>query len=132
MNENDPTAQELIKRNRQLLESIASADWLTYSHLCDPGLSAFEPQSRGQLVEGMAFHRFYFELGSATGPRNLTLTSPKVRMLGDDVALVTYVRLEQQLDAAGDPGTTRFEETRVWHRRDGEWRNVHFHRSTTQ
>ena len=25
--------------------------------------------------------------------------------------------------------TTQSEETRVWHRRDGRWLNVHFHRS---
>jgi len=132
MTENTPAAQELIELNQQLLESIASADWLTYARLCDPSLSAFEPQSRGQLVEGMAFHRFYFELGSTTGPRNCTLTAPKVRMLGDDVAVVTYVRLEQQLDARDLPITVRFEETRVWHRKDGQWRNVHFHRSATE
>jgi len=132
MNQNDRTAQELVKLSRQLLESIAAADWLTYSSLCDPTLSAFEPEGRGQLVEGMAFHRFYFELGSATGPRNLTLTAPKVRLFGDDMAVVTYVRLDQQLGAAGSPVTSRFEETRVWHRRDGGWRNVHFHRSATQ
>lgn len=129
MNENDPTVRELIEKNRQLLESIAAADWLTYAELCDPTLSAFEPESRGLLVEGMPFHRFYFELGSVAGPRNITLTAPKVRMLGDDVAVVTYVRLDQQLDDAGLPVTGRFEETRVWHRRDGRWRHVHFHRS---
>jgi calcium/calmodulin-dependent protein kinase (CaM kinase) II len=129
MNENDPTVRELIEKSRQLLESIAAADWLTYAELCDPTLSAFEPESRGLLVEGMPFHRFYFELGSATGPRNITLTAPKVRLLGDDVAVVTYVRLEQRLDDGGLPVTGRFEETRVWHRRDGRWRHVHFHRS---
>jgi len=131
MNENDPTARELIDKSRQLIESIAAADWLTYAELCDPNLSAFEPESRGLLVEGMPFHRFYFELGSATGPRNITLTAPKVRMLGDDAAVVTYVRLDQQLDDDALPVTIRFEETRVWHRRDGQWRHVHFHRSAT-
>jgi hypothetical protein len=25
--------------------------------------------------------------------------------------------------------TTRCEETRVWERRDGSWKHVHFHRS---
>ena len=94
-------------------------------------ISAFEPASRGQLVEGMAFHRFYFELGSATGPRNLTLTAPKVRLLDDNVAVVTYVRLEQQLDGRDQPVTVRFEETRIWHRQNDEWRNIHFHRSAT-
>lgn len=32
--------------------------------ICDPGLTAFEPEALGNLVEGMDFHRFYFENGS--------------------------------------------------------------------
>ena len=29
----------------------------------------------------------------------------------------------------GIPHTEQSEETRIWHRRDGRWVNVHFHRS---
>ena len=29
----------------------------------------------------------------------------------------------------GQPHTHQSEETRIWHRRDGRWVNVHFHRS---
>ena len=32
----------------------------------------------------------------------------------------------------GHAHTTQAEETRVWHRRDGRWLNVHFHRSGSQ
>ncbi|CAG14209.1 unnamed protein product, partial [Tetraodon nigroviridis] len=35
----------------------------------------------------------------------------------------------QYLDSAGRPRTTQSEETRIWHRRDGKWQNVHVHRS---
>lgn len=31
------------------------------SKICDPGLTSFEPEALGNLVEGMDFHRFYFE-----------------------------------------------------------------------
>ena len=31
--------------------------------ICDPHLTAFEPESLGNLVEGMDFHKFYFENG---------------------------------------------------------------------
>lgn len=31
--------------------------------ICDPHLTAFETESLGNLVEGMDFHRFYFENG---------------------------------------------------------------------
>ena len=29
----------------------------------DPQVTAFEPVSRGQLVEGLQFHKFYFDNG---------------------------------------------------------------------
>lgn len=119
---------ELLDLSRQLLESIANADWESYSRLCDPTLSAFEPESLGHLVEGMEFHRFYFERGGIEGAHNTTLASPHVRLLGN-AAVVTYTRLTQRLDAQGSPILTQGQETRIWHRQDGVWRHVHFHRS---
>jgi calcium/calmodulin-dependent protein kinase (CaM kinase) II len=119
---------ELIRLNQQLLDSIAAADWTAYQELCDPTLTAFEPEALGQLVQGMEFHRFYFQLGGARGPHNTTMGSPRVRLLGD-VAVVTYVRLNQRVRDDGTPVTTAFAETRVWQRQDGRWRHVHFHRS---
>lgn len=120
---------ELIGLTQRLLDAIAAGDWDTYEELCDPSLSAYEPEARGHLVEGMAFHRFYFDLESRPGPVNTTISSPHVRLLGDDTAVVSLVRLIQRLDANGSPETLRFEETRVWQRIDGRWRHVHFHRS---
>jgi calcium/calmodulin-dependent protein kinase (CaM kinase) II len=122
---------QLLDLTRQLLNSIADQDWSTYTRLCDPSLTCFEPESRGQLVEGMDFHKFYFELKGSRGPRNTTLVSPHVRLLGSDGAVVSYVRLIQKLDAEGAAVTTAVEETRVWHRTQGEWKHVHFHRSET-
>ena len=29
--------------------------------LCDPHLTAFEPEAIGNLVEGLEFHKFYFD-----------------------------------------------------------------------
>ena len=124
----DPISQELLQLNQRLLESIASADWATYQELCDPTLSAFEPEGRGQLIEGLPFHRFYFELGGAKGSHNTTMCAPRVRLMGD-VAVVTYVRLNQRLTTEGTPVTNAFEETRVWQKLGGRWKHVHFHRT---
>ena len=124
----DPAVEELIELNRRLLDSITSGDWETYAELCDSTLTAFEPEALGHLVEGMDFHRFYFNLGGIDGPHNTTICAPHVRLLGN-VAVVAYVRLIQRTDPSGIPTTARFEETRVWHRHDGRWRHVHFHRS---
>ncbi len=127
--ESDSTVATLLRLNQQLLDAIASGDWDIYEKLCDPALSAFEPEARGQLVEGMDFHRFYFDLPKAEGPCTTTMSSPHIRLMGD-VAVISCVRLVQRLDADGQPVTGRSEETRVWHRAEGQWRHVHFHRST--
>jgi len=139
----DSTTTELLALNRRLLESIAAGDWATYEELCDPSLTCFEPETRGQWVEGMEFHHFYFKLGGGPpgtrvprsgrgsavgGPVNITVSTPHVRLMGD-VAVISFVRLVQKLDDGGSPITARSEETRVWQRQGGRWRHVHFHRT---
>ena len=126
----DSTISELLATNQQLLEAIAKGDWETYHELCDPTLTAFEPEAQGQLVQGLDFHKFYFNLGADPGPRHTTMASPHVRLIGD-TAVVAYVRLVQSLDATGNSRVSHYEETRVWQRREGRWRHVHFHRSTS-
>jgi calcium/calmodulin-dependent protein kinase (CaM kinase) II len=124
----DSVVDELLALNQRLLDSIAAADWETYAELCHPSLTCFEPEARGHLVEGMPFHRFYFELGGARKPHRTTMSQPHVRIMGD-AAVVSYVRLNQRVDAEGRCTTTAVEETRVWQKIDGRWRHVHFHRS---
>uniref|UniRef100_A0A8U7MTE1 calcium/calmodulin-dependent protein kinase n=1 Tax=Corvus moneduloides TaxID=1196302 RepID=A0A8U7MTE1_CORMO len=55
--------QEIIKVTEQLIEAINNGDFEAYTKICDPGLTSFEPEALGNLVEGMDFHRFYFENG---------------------------------------------------------------------
>jgi calcium/calmodulin-dependent protein kinase (CaM kinase) II len=124
----DPAADELLQLTQQLLECIAKPDWTTYQELCDPSLTAFEPEGRGQLVRGLEFHHYYFRLGGGRGNANTTMCAPEVRVMGE-VAVVCYVRLNQRLAADGTPVTVAFEETRVWQKKDGRWKHVHFHRS---
>jgi ketosteroid isomerase-like protein len=122
------TAAELLRLNQRLLDAIAGGDWNTYQELCDPALTAIEPESAGHLVEGLEFHRFYFDLGGIHGQHQTTMANPQVRILGE-VALVTYTRLIQRIGPDGAPITTVSAETRVWQRQQGRWRHVHFHRS---
>jgi calcium/calmodulin-dependent protein kinase (CaM kinase) II len=124
----DPAADEVLRLTQHLLDCIANGDWAGYEVLCDPTLTAFEPEALGQLVAGLEFHRFYFSLGGFRSQTHTTLCAPHVRVMGD-VAVVAYTRLNQRVDADGSPTTVGFEETRVWQRRDGRWRHVHFHRS---
>ncbi len=124
----DDLTTELLQLTQRLLDSIASGDWATYQDLCDPSLTAFEPEAHGQLVEGLSFHQFFFKLGGAKGPHFTTMCSPHVRLLGD-TAIVSYVRLNQRRDVQGDPVITAFAETRVWQRQKGGWKHVHFQRT---
>jgi calcium/calmodulin-dependent protein kinase (CaM kinase) II len=126
----EATRQQLIELTQQLLDSIASGDWTTYERLCDPTLTAFEPEACGQLVTGLLFHKFFFDRRERPTPHHTTMCAPHVRLLGADTAIVSYVRLHQGLNSDGRPATQRFEETRVWQRQDGQWKHVHFHRST--
>ncbi len=93
---------ELLRLNQRLLDAIAAADWAVYQELCDPTLTAFEPEAVGHLVEGLEFHRFYFSLGGTKGGHNTTMSLPHVRVLGD-VAVIAYVRLNQRTAPDGTP-----------------------------
>ncbi|XP_016409341.1 calcium/calmodulin-dependent protein kinase type II subunit delta isoform X12 [Sinocyclocheilus rhinocerous] len=121
--------QEIIKITEQLIEAINNGDFEAYAKICDPGLTCFEPEALGNLVEGMDFHRFYFEnlLSKNSKPIHTTILNPHVHLIGDEAACIAYIRLTQYVDGQGRPRSSQSEETRVWHRRDSKWQNVHFH-----
>uniref|UniRef100_A0A8C5I8X9 calcium/calmodulin-dependent protein kinase n=1 Tax=Gouania willdenowi TaxID=441366 RepID=A0A8C5I8X9_GOUWI len=123
--------QEIIKVTEQLIESINNGDFEAYAKICDPGLTSFEPEALGNLVEGHDFHRFYFEnaLSKGNKPVHTILLNPHVHLIGESAACIAYIRLTQYMDGGGLPRTMQSEETRVWQRRDGKWQNIHFHRS---
>ncbi|XP_037833935.1 calcium/calmodulin-dependent protein kinase (CaM kinase) II beta 1 isoform X22 [Kryptolebias marmoratus] len=121
--------QEIIKITEQLIEAINNGDFDAYAKICDPGLTSFEPEALGNLVEGMDFHRFYFEnlLAKNNKPIHTTILNPHVHLIGEDAACIAYIRLTQFVDNQGRPRSSQSEETRVWHRRDSKWQNIHFH-----
>ncbi|XP_056112275.1 calcium/calmodulin-dependent protein kinase type II subunit gamma isoform X27 [Rhinichthys klamathensis goyatoka] len=121
--------QEIIKITEQLIEAINNGDFEAYTRICDPGLTSFEPEALGNLVEGMDFHKFYFEnlLSKNSKPVHTTILNPHVHLIGEDAACIAYIRLTQYIDSQGQPRSSQSEETRVWHRRDAKWLNIHFH-----
>uniref|UniRef100_A0A3P8ZZH9 calcium/calmodulin-dependent protein kinase n=1 Tax=Esox lucius TaxID=8010 RepID=A0A3P8ZZH9_ESOLU len=121
--------QEIIKITEQLIEAINNGDFEAYTRICDPGLTSFEPEALGNLVEGMDFHKFYFDnlLSKNSKPVHTTILNPHVHLIGEDAACIAYIRLTQYIDSQGRPRSCQSEETRVWHRRDTKWLNVHFH-----
>uniref|UniRef100_A0AAQ4S6H3 calcium/calmodulin-dependent protein kinase n=1 Tax=Gasterosteus aculeatus aculeatus TaxID=481459 RepID=A0AAQ4S6H3_GASAC len=124
-----PRKQEIIKMTEQLIEAINNGDFEAYTRICDPGLTSFEPEALGNLVEGMDFHKFYFDnlLSKNSKPVHTTILNPHVHLIGEEAACIAYIRLTQYMDAQGRPRSCQSEETRVWHRRDAKWLNVHFH-----
>ncbi|CAF1458569.1 unnamed protein product [Rotaria magnacalcarata] len=124
---------EITKVTEQLLQAIANSDYDMYKSLCDPKITCFEPETIGNLVEGLDFHKFYFDTVlsvKASKPTiNCTMLTPVVHTLGDESACIAYVLLLQYIDRSGQAQSVRTEETRVWHKKDSRWLCVHFHRS---
>ena len=124
--------QEILAINQAMLESVAAGDWENYSQVCSPEISCFEAESEGHLVEGHAFHRYYFDLASqsqsAPSPVNITMAQPHLRWISDDAVVVSYTRLTQTIQN-GKPITSRCCETRIWQKSEGTWLQVHIHLS---
>uniref|UniRef100_A0A8C0MIS6 calcium/calmodulin-dependent protein kinase n=1 Tax=Canis lupus familiaris TaxID=9615 RepID=A0A8C0MIS6_CANLF len=68
--------QEIIKITEQLIEAINNGDFEAYTKICDPGLTSFEPEALGNLVEGMDFHKFYFENREWVRAADILLPAP--------------------------------------------------------
>ena len=127
-----PDEAEIVAVTTRLLGAVGTGDYAEYSRLSDPSLTCVEPETNGNIIEGLAFHKYFFDLARvhqpvAPTPKLNTVSSPHVRMLGPDHALIVYIRVIQQ----GDKISTA-EETRVWKRdpASNQWRNIHFHRSS--
>lgn len=98
---------DVLSATATLLAAIDAGDWATYASLVAVGITAFEPEAKGQLIEGIDFHKFYFALGEAQpSPYKLSVRSKshmmnvKVNMLaGGKSAVVTYIRMIQSPSA---------------------------------
>ncbi|XP_061665247.1 calcium/calmodulin-dependent protein kinase type II delta chain-like [Syngnathoides biaculeatus] len=121
--------QEIIEVTQKLMTAITNSDFQGYKELCDPGLTSFEPEGLGILVQSMEFHEFFMVNVLNARIHNTLIAEPRVHLLGDDAACIAYIRLTQTMDENLRARVAKAEETRVWHRRNGSWVNVHFHRS---
>lgn len=124
--------QTLLNLNQTLLESVVRGDWDTYASLCSAELTCFEAETNGVLAEGLAFHKFYFDLPSdpqaSATPVQVSMARPHIRWISSDAAILSYTRLTQKL-SNGEPITASCCETRVWQCIEGSWKQVHAHRS---
>ena len=123
--------QQIIGLTEILIDSNLANDWETYSSLCDPYLTTREPGPQGRVVEGLQFHKRYFDLNR--GERNrggqTTMRDPEVKLLSERAAAVSYSRFAPGNDRDFRSVGSSVRETRVWEVINGRWLNVHFHQS---
>ena len=111
----------------QLLHSIRKGDNDFYKKHVSAELTCFEPESQGNLVDGLPFHEFFMTNFKTTDPYHLELIKPTIKVYGDTgYTAYTMVILKKTDEKAV---MTKVNETRIWNRENGSWRMVHFHRS---
>jgi hypothetical protein len=52
---------EIIQNTKMLLRSLNTGDFKTFSKLCEPEMTSFQPETVGNLVQGINFYKFYFD-----------------------------------------------------------------------
>jgi len=129
--DNGSDTNTLINLTQKLLDSIANKDWDTYASLVEEKFTAIEKEANYNVVEGLEFHKFYFDLPN---DQNIaikeTIIQPLIRITGE-IGIVCYKRLRTIVNI--DNNTTKTEvgtETRVWRNNlNTGWRLIHFHKS---
>jgi calcium/calmodulin-dependent protein kinase (CaM kinase) II len=122
--------KEIIDLTGRLLSFIASKDSKEYFKMCSDDVTCIEPETCGQLVTGLEFHKFFLDHMPAYTSFQQSLHNPKVHMLGESSACIAYQRIIQCCEKGGQPRVMCFPETRVWNKVGSDWKCVHFHRSS--
>lgn len=122
----DDLKEEIIELTETLASAWNDGDPRTVESLCDPHLTTFDPEYG--VVSG---------IDNIAPPvhKNVTNTmvlEPHVHLLGHGTACIAYIRSTEYIQRnrglrRGGIHVEEAEETRVWHKRSGKWRNVHFH-----
>lgn len=107
---------EIIEMTKALIDAHHTDDY-AYETLCDPhgtalGMDNFQEFTCGNILDQEIY---------------ATLLNPYVHLLGDNAAYIAYIRLTKSICHQGHAHTFQTEETRVWHKRGGKWKNIHFH-----
>ena len=108
----------ILELTQKLLVCIIDGDWETYTELCCPTLTCFEPEALGNLVDGLEFHQYYFNLpssnyNSAPLPVQAKLVPPHAPAMGA-TAVIAYGRVTQKM-AEGKTITFNMAEQLGWH-----------------
>lgn len=128
--DNGSEVNTILILTQKLLDAISKKDWETYISLVDEKLSCIEPETNNNYIEGLEFHKFYFDLPSAGVTKiKENITQPSTKIYGE-VAIICYRRLTQiYIQDLLEPKTLNSMETRIWKKADNDWKLIHFHRS---
>ncbi len=133
--DNGSDMNSILNLTQKLLDSISGKDWETYVSLVDEKFTAIEKETDNNIVDGLEFHKFYFDLPNNNNISiKETIVQPVIKITGD-VAIICYKRLRIIANAVSD--TVKNElivETRVWKKNTniGLWKMIHFHKSLPQ
>ena len=105
----------------------SQSDWDAYVGLCDENLTCIEPETRGNIADGLKFHKYYFDLPGSEGPAPQNTMCDFSARIVDSIGIVTYNRVIQV-----GLQTTVFQETRIWESDGENWRHIHFHKSRSE
>jgi ketosteroid isomerase-like protein len=129
--------QEILVLLERHLRSIWEGDLDTYRATVAPEVTFFEWYISTQRIDGLDFHiretaataRAAAAARQAGRGREVEheVLAPKVQVYGD-IAIVTFTLLMRYTAPEGVTHTEH-NETRVFHRRDGNWVLVHCHKS---
>lgn len=112
-------------------EYCAKVSYIAHSQDSDPlTICIHTALLRLYLFEKVMFFCCFLTVWSKNSkPVHTTILNPHIHLIGEEAACIAYIRITQYLDTNGMPCTAQSEETRIWHRKDGKWQIVHFHRS---
>jgi UMP-CMP kinase len=116
--------EEILDLNLQLLQAASSADWQTYSALCYEKITGIAPECE-EAMTGLEALQASFQSEACAGIS--AMNEPAVHVMGIS-AVVSYKREFSTSDGV----IRQCNESRVWQQVDGQWKNVHFHRSAIE
>ena len=114
----------------KILHGIQLRDNETYKKYVSEDLTCFEPESQGFQIDGLDFHLFFSKVIPITENYHLELIRPTIKVF-DNSAYASYTLLVSKQQGK-DVIINSSNETRIFHKKDGIWKMVHFHRSNTK
>ena len=120
--------REIYQITLDLLHAIRRGQVDIYRELCSPSLTCIEPETSGNVVEGLDFHLFFLSHTNKESIYHIEILNPVIRVFNDSSAYISYSLISNYF-ANGSFNLKTVYETRIYTKEKGKWLMVHFHRS---